>query len=337
MGLLFFQLHAATSLAKWDKVPDSLFVGEIFPVTIKFFIPGLTPEDQIPMVFQNELNLQMRYSEEPLQIVDGYAVKKIYFKVTGVPAKLPDVIFSFQEIRQRLTGLPLQVKQLNAPENFCHVLAKRLDIKEFDSVQYDRTSNLILMRIVGLYANLEDFKLPFARLQKIKEINESFPVMDILYYAILPSHFSQLRFHYFDPDAREFKLISIPIIVKDEIVSTQSDINPTEDKSRFTKIALLGMFGILFLLYGIWKRGIFWILLAVVMLGYMGYLLIPAEKVCIKKGSKIYILPTKQSTIFKINNKKNSFFKLNEANGYIKIMLPDKKIGWVKEDDVCKD
>ncbi|BCD60413.1 MULTISPECIES: hypothetical protein [unclassified Nitratiruptor] len=337
MGLLFFHLHAATSLAKWDKIPDSLFIGEIFPVTIKFFIPGLTAEDQIPITFENGLNLQVRYAGEPLQIVDGYAVKKIFFKVTGMPAKLPDILFSFEEIQQRLTGLPLQVKQLNAPENFCQVLAKRLEIKEFDSVQYDSTSNLVLMRIVGLYANLEDFKLPFAKLQKIKETNESFPVTDILYYAILPSHFSQLRFSYFDPDTREFKLVSIPIIVKDEIVSTQSDINPTEDKSRYTKIGIFAFLGILFLLYGIWKRGYLWIFIAVIMLGYAGYLLIPAKKVCVKKGSKIYILPTKQSTIFKINRKQNSFFKLNEANGYIKIMLPDKKIGWVRKDDICKN
>jgi hypothetical protein len=69
----------------------------------------------------------------------------------------------------------------------------------------------------------------------------------------------------------------------------------------------------------------------------MAYLMIPIKKVCVKRGAKIYILPTKQSTVFKINPQSKVYEELNRVGEYIKVKLSKEKIGWVRDEDLCKN
>ena len=254
-----------------------------------------------------------------------------------MPAKLPDVTITYQEYNATLPGEPLAIKELNPPANFCNVLANNLTIVKSKSVQFNKELNLVVLKLEGNLSNLEDFHLPFAKKEEIKEINQTLPSITIIYYAFIPSDITQLRFSYFNLKAREFKTLLLDIKVKDEIVSTQSDISPEEDKNKSVKIALFASLGALLLLIALWKRSLFMGFIGLVSLLYAGYLLLPLKKVCLKAGSKIYILPTKQSTIFRINKEPHTFTKLNEVDGYTKIELQNNKIGWVKNEDLCKN
>ena len=329
-------LGGSTTLAKWGNLPQTLYVGQIFSIDIHFLFPMDTNQD-IPIIIDNALNVTVRHMDKALKKDNFDIVKRVYFKIDGIPAKLPDISFEYNGIAQKLTGPMLNVSELEAPLDFCGVLAKSLKIVEYESVQYNKNNNLVLMKVKGTYANLEDFHIPYANVQKIKEKDENFPVMQILYYATIPSDYSKVQLSFFNTTTREFQKISLPIVVKDETVSTQSDINPTEDENRMYKIVAAASLGLILFLVGIIKKSVFTSLLGLVLLGFAGYKAMPMESVCVKKGSKIYLLPTKRSTVFKIENKNGRYYKLNEANGYVKIILPNKKIGWVKKDDTCQN
>ncbi len=308
---------------------------QIFPVTIKFIYP--TPQERPTFNIQNESNLALRYIDTPLQNDDLYYYKTFYFKVLDDSARLPDITIQSSGFTYTLQGKTLHIEKLNYPHDFCNVLAKQFRIETGKSVQFNKDLNLIVLKLASTMGNLEDFTIPAAQKGEIKEFNESFPHAEAIYYAFVPADITQLKLSYFDTQKREFKKLLFNIQVKDEIVSTQSDLNPSQDKNRTLKIAIAFGAGIFLLLLAIWLRSIFIALLGVALIVYGGYLLIPLQKVCVKAKSKIYILPTKNSTIFRINENQKRYIKLNEVNGYTKIELDKKLVGWVKNEDLCKN
>ena len=64
----------------------------------------------------------------------------------------------------------------------------------------------------------------------------------------------------------------------------------------------------------------------------------PNSRGIVKKDSYIYILPTKNSTIFFKLENEEKVEVLNRKKDFIKIMGIDKKfIGWIKEENFGKD
>ncbi|MRI58450.1 MAG: hypothetical protein C6H99_02975 [Epsilonproteobacteria bacterium] len=281
--------------------------------------------------------LKIVYDKTPARRDDLYTYKTIYFKALHPKASLPSIVVTTRHGTFHIPSRPLTVTTLKPPKDFCGVLAKDLKILKHQAIQYNKELNLIVMRLGMELGNGEDFHLPYAQKEQIKEYNLTFPSLKILYYAIIPSSITKLKFSYFDTDTREFKRLFFDIRVKDESVSTQSDIKPTEDRHKTLKIVLIASLGGVLVLLAIWKRSWLSGLFGVGLIALAIYLSIPLKKVCVKKGSKIYILPTKKSTIFRINHQRRSYIKLNEVNGYIKIKLSQDRIGWVKNEDICQN
>ncbi len=334
--LLGLWLTASTILAQWHSVPTELFKGQIFPVTIRFLSPTANPK-QIQFSIRNGQNIKLVFDGTPMTHDDLYYYKTFYFKMLGSTARLPDILIQIDGLSSTLPGKELQATPLKAPQDFCNVLAKRLQLLKHEEVQYNAHYNLVVMKLFAVMGNLEDFHLPWAKKEEVKEFNISFPQATAIYYAIVPATLSQLHFRYFDTDKREFHTLRFDIHVKDETVSTQSDIKPTEDKYHLLKLIILGVLGAIFLLVGIFKRSFLSFLLGLGAAAYVGYMLVPMQKICVKKGSRIYILPTRNSTAFEVLPESRIFLKLNEVDGYAKIKLSNDKIGWVKDEDICKD
>jgi len=212
-----------------------------------------------------------------------------------------------------------------------------MKLLNYEAVQYNKNSNLVVLKLEGEVANLEDFSLPFAKKEGIKKLDVRFPKTTLIYYAIVPATISSIKFYYFNTSTTEFKPMTISIKVEDETVSTQSDIRPSEDKNKKIKIALIAIATLLLLSLYVWKKSILALIFAALFFFYGVYLLIPIEKVCVKKGSKIYILPTKQSTVFEISKAKKVYEVLNHVGKYVKIKLSNERVGWVKNEDICKN
>jgi hypothetical protein len=64
----------------------------------------------------------------------------------------------------------------------------------------------------------------------------------------------------------------------------------------------------------------------------------PNQTGTVKKDSYIYILPTKNSTIFFKLDSAQKVEKLQKRNGFVKVIGIDNKfIGWVKEESFGKN
>lgn len=123
------------------------------------------------------------------------------------------------------------------------------------------------------------------------------------------------------------------MILQNELVSTQTDLNPNDSTfEKYKKIATLVLFGILFLLT-VWKRKKILIFLTIISFVIALFYNLPNAKGVVKKDSFVYILPTKNSTIFfKIENDQKVEI-LEKKNGFIKILgLENGFIGWIKEE-----
>jgi hypothetical protein len=321
----------AASLGEWRIEQKDRFVGEIAAFTLQFL-----KSSSVQISLQNGRNLKLVH-EEPVEKNDIYATKRYYFKILAPNFKLPDATVSTPDYSALIQGLELQAKRLHPPKNFCNVLAHSLELLEHESVQYNRELNLVVMKLQATVANLEDFSLPMAKKEGIKKYRLQFPEATLLYYAMIPKNITELKFSYFNVTHKEFRTLSLPVIVRDESVSTQSDIKPTEDKNKKIKIIVFGSIGALLFIYFLFKRSWLALLLSIAALSYMAYLMIPIKKVCVKRGAKIYILPTKQSTVFKINPQSKVYEELNRVGEYIKVKLSKEKIGWVRDEDLCKN
>ncbi|MRI83165.1 MAG: hypothetical protein C6I00_01965 [Nitratiruptor sp.] len=319
-------------MGEWIGVDREIFVRQIFPIELRF-LKGANP--QIRLQGGSNIKLIHQGPIEPLD--DLYLKKRYYFQALNSQPILPQVSIQTSSYQFTLPPTKLQAKPLKPPKNFSNLLAHSLKVFDYEAVQYSKRSNLVLLKMRARLANLEEFSLPFATKEGIKELNITFPTSQMVYYAIIPASMERLRFTYFNTKAKEFRAISLPIRVIDESVSTQTDIRPVEDKNKRLKVALLFAVGALFLLLAIWRRSLLLFLLALVAGGIGGTMLVPMKQVCVRAGTKIYLLPTRQSTIFEITKEPRIYEELNRIDGYTKIKLSKERVGWIADERRCQD
>jgi hydrogenase-4 membrane subunit HyfE len=128
--------------------------------------------------------------------------------------------------------------------------------------------------------------------------------------------------------------------LENELVSTQTDLNPnTSNILLYKRVALVVLF-VVFLSIYIWKRKkIYLILTLISCVGVLIYS-IPNKTGILKKDSYIFILPTNKSTIFQKTDN-NLLVEISIKRGeFVKIIVgqgDESMIGWVKEDDIIKN
>ena len=293
--------------------------------------------------FENGENVIPVYTQTPEKTEGIYIYKTFYFKALSTDIKIPDilvylVIDEFSPVKKEiLNGKRLKAIRLKPSKDFCNVLAQNLIVKNFQAVQYDENQNLIVLNIESNLSNIEDFHLDFVNKEKIEELNITFPTSYMTYFAIIPNDMKKFHFSFFNTEKNRFEKISNSIQVKDEIVSTQSDIKPSETSHKKIKIAVFLGLASLFLIIAIFRKSLYIMLIALIFGGYAAYLSIPLKEICVKQNSEVRLLPTKNSTIFYKTNYNFKTKKLNSVDGYIKIELPNGKIGWIRDEDLCKN
>jgi len=221
-----------------------------------------------------------------------------------------------------------KIKELPKIENFCKVLANNLEITNIMASKFDTDYNLLSFSIRGKNANLKDFSIG------LKDENLSITASnEATFLGLVDKNKTKISFYYFNLLNETFNKIIIPINIKEETISTQTNINPT-DNSIFTPINILiitttGFLIIVFLVYQkIWL--LFPSLILIIILVYNN---LPKGEVYLPYNTKIYILPTKNSTIFYVTKVGKKAKILKKLKNYLKIEI-DNKIGWVKNEDI---
>ena len=219
-----------------------------------------------------------------------------------------------------------QTKPLEKIPKFCNVLADELKIKNFIASKYNDKYNLLSFTISAKNANLNDFSL------NLKDENLTLISNNqATYLGLIPNDKKTLIFYYFNTKNDNFQKVDFPINIKEETISTQTNLNPEENK-LFTPINILllvitAFFIIVFLVY----QKIWLLIFPVGIIAFVIYNHLPKGEVTLKKGTKVYILPTKNSTVFYIAPFKTKVKILKKLKHYTKIEI-NNKIGWIKND-----
>ncbi len=319
-----------------EKKPEKLYVGQIFPITLK--ITAL--RRHVPILLTLVGGKGVKTVRADKYIAPGAIHHEtLYFKATSPKVVLPIFRFRYEDQDQTYDFKlpPLEALSLNPPADFSGLLAKNLTLLNYQASAYDEKSNILSLHLRVTMGNVEDFHIPGAMKGEIDRIEGDFNDTTLDYSAIFPIYVDQVKFSYFNVETNRYEKFRIPILVKRSRVSTQTDLDPRASEFTKFKIGLTVALIILFALLWYRRRGWIYPLLILLAGAYLVTYLMPLKSVCIKKGATLYLLPTPQSTPFMYTQEKIEAKEMNRVNRYLKVQLPNHRIGWVKDEDICQN
>lgn len=319
------------------SIPTGLYIGEIFPLTIKL-TPTEIASGNIEYTLQNEEGIRV-FSQTPQRVVkDDGVYDTFYFLVQSSAIRLPDItatISATGAVSESLIGTSLNASSLNPPSTYANVLADSFKVIGYKTTAYNQESNIVVFTVKATRCNIATFSLVNALKQgfesKVPNVNES----TMTYYAIIPNTEQSLEFSIFNLKKNRYELISIPIVVDDDTVSTQSDLSPTDARHTELKVGAAAIVGVIFIALYYWRRQKWLLIASVLPLFYVVFALLPNNNVCVKKGAPIHLLPIKNGTVFETTAEEQSFEVENSVGEFKKIHLDDNTLGWVHENDLC--
>jgi hypothetical protein len=333
---------AKSIFLSYEEVPTKVYIGEIFPIKVKAIIAN-NDFDELYSQFMNATNTNVINPESKWQwLSDNIFYNTFYLKVNALDSTLPtltlDIYKSSKLIDQgSLPPSAPNIIKLNKTKEFSNVLAHELHIKKNKTSRFDDKNLFIVLEIEAKYSNLGDFKLSWVEKDGIDTLDEGLPYSKIFYYAIIPNYIKKFDFTYFDILKNKFVKISIPIVISDDKVSTQDDLNPGDSSIQIYKDSAYGILTIVFLLLFIKKRRMIYMIFIFVLIALFIYGKNPFNDMKVEKNTNVKILPTQKSTIFYVVPRTLYVQRLGTKDDYIKILLPNGKIGWIKDDNVIKN
>jgi len=309
-------LFANDAIVTFQNLNPSYYQNQIASFDIRI---GLSQKDNIKIIPTKKMSITLKKLNDYLYLLH---VK------TKITDPMPSIIIKGTNLYKKV-DLNKYIKITKLPQNkrFCNVLANKLEIKNAFASKYKDNKIILTFDIKCDNCNIEDFKLPYEQKLTVKSPTNA------TYYAILPQNTKRLSFDYFNLKKNSFESVSIPVVLKDETISTQTNIN-AEQKTFFTPLnililSLIAFTLIIFLIY----RKIWLLIFPLALAGALVYPYIPKGEVTLPAKTKMYILPTKQSSVIYITNHPTSAKVLKRINNYLKVKI-NNKIGWVKNEDI---
>jgi hypothetical protein len=324
----------------YTEVPDRVFRGEIFSLTVK----ALSTEEQFEDIDYTVAKGHgyKLLTPAPERRTEGrYFYDTFYFQATGATLQTPELTAAirFSEFvtsePATLEGKSIDVVTLNPPKGFAHILADHFEITDFKTTRYNRSRNIAVFNAKATRCNIEALHFDGIEKQGTESVTPSHHASLITYYAIIPKKLENLKFSYFDLKSESFVEAMIPIIVEDDSVSTQSDLKPTEHRHTMIKVAIAGVVALIALIFFIMKRRLIVLPFIILPMLYIAYAAVPIEYACIKPDSPIYLLPMENSTTFEVTSRQYNLEVQGRIENYTKVKLENNKIGWVSNEDLC--
>ena len=326
-------LHAEGGF-KYSYVPKKVYENQLFPVTIID-----TREEKIKPRYQFEMNSEVKpLSTKPLVIRNGDDnFYTFYYKAGKNEITIPRIYINVDGKTIILEQHTIPVLKLQPRKDFCGVLAADMKIRNSQVSHYDEDHYLVTLSIEAYEANLEDMHLDNVIESGIEDIERKGAKVEGEFYVVVPTTQQELKFTYFNTIKQQYVFLKTPIELLDSSVVTQTDLNPKEDSfdklKKYTFMTLVGFFFLMFIIY----RDFFYLVLGTVSLITLLTFYTPKEKVCIEQGAPLYILPTETSSISTKVDKEYTTLLLGERKEFRKVEYKNGIIGWVKDEDLCKN
>ena len=333
------QIKSKVLYAKYKSYPNIVYTKQRFDTVIDIqVLLDSNKTFSLSTEFTNMNNIQKLTTD-----MIWYGISKtkyettIKYKVNNKRFKIPDITISLYDENDTL----LDVAKLKSPkiiyrkiaidqQRYSNVIATSLKINSVKTKQYTNNQLLSLISISATNSNLEDFYLSKYTNQGSKDLSTKDDIQTLYYYVIIPSHTQSIKFEYYNSKLNEFVLVELPISLEEELVSTQTDINPYQNNSGFyKKIGLIIVVFIFLMIYFFSKRKIY-LFVAIFFMTFLVTMMIPNDKIVLSKGTKVYILPTQNSTVYKILKHSREVEVLIKQKYFTKVLFEDNQLGWIK-------
>ena len=334
--------------AKFTSYPTSVYTSQRFAIEIEALIT--TSEfTKIETRFLNSKDISILNPQNDWEKSINNAHKNMYFfKVNSQAFQLPTfqiVLYNKNSVVDVIYLKPNPINYTNIAikdNQFSNIIANEVKVLSSKTKQYSNTELLTVLEIEATYGNLEDFRLKEFGEQLLMSLEENYPKQKLIYNTIVPIYTKEIKFNYYNTQTKQFKKITIPIKLEQELVSTQTDLNPNDSNIEVYKKIALGVLTIFFLLLFILKRKNSYIIIAIILSIVFFFFTKPNNLITIAQATKIYILPTNNSTVFYIAPEQQSVEILDKKGEFIKVLFElnienGKTVGWIKEEDIVKN
>lgn len=322
----------------YNKIPQRIIKGEIFPITLKT-LSTVHNFDDINYSFANYNGVEILNNIADREKVGKYFYDTFYLLSTEDSAKLPDIeasLVSYKEYNStKILGKKLNIITLNPKENFSNIIANKLELEEYKTTSYDDEHNIIVFVVSAYNSDINVMEFQNVYKQGVESVKESYLNSRITYFVVIDKKLENFSFTYFNLIKNKFSLINIPIIVDDDSVTTQSDLKPKDHSHEKLKMNIALAIAVIGIVLMLTRRKYIYFLLVIIPLVYIGSLTITEEEICIKEGTQIHLLPVDNGTIFETTSSQYTLAKEGNVQNYIKVKLKNQKIGWVKNEDIC--
>jgi len=311
-------LFASDLIVKYNNLKPFYYKNQIVNLNMKILSPYPN------LMFLNSSNIQLNIKQINPYI---YEINST-FKADDTNKTL-EIYTNVNNLTQILNlNSVIKIKSLPHIERFSEVLADNLEILNPISSK-DENKTILSFTIKCKNCNIEDFNLSDFKTEQKLTVNSK---NEASYYIVLPDNQQKFYFYYYNTKENKFKKIEVPIVLKEQTISTQTNINPNENKF-FTplNIFILVLIAISLIIFLIFQK--IWLLIfPIILSGFIAIQFIPKGEITLKPGTKVQILPTPNSTVFYIIKKEQKAEILNKRDNYIKIKI-NNKIGWVNENN----
>lgn len=333
---------AKTLFPTYVEVPQSAYANELIPLKIRVVATRSFETINLKILDDNASVLQDLTPDWTNENENVY-LKTIYIQIKDVTDVLPDIEVSLQSggnivEKAIFPSQKINIIKLNDDDGrFIGVIAKSLIAKKVKTTAFDEDNLIMVIEFIGKSANLLDMNFQNVVKQGIDSSSGTYPDNSMFYFIVFQKNTEAIEFSYFNVVENKFNAIKLPVVVEQDTLSTQIDLDPKKSHYELYKdIGLLVLVVLCIILYYFRKKS-FYAFLAVILCAYMIFFRTSMENVKLKSGTKVRILPTEKSTFFYNINDPISVEKLNVVGEYIKVSLPNGKIGWVKKEDVLKN
>jgi hypothetical protein len=116
-----------------------------------------------------------------------------------------------------------------------------------------------------------------------------------------------------------------------------SDLDPKDQQFTGLKITVTVIFLLILFALIMWKKKYKFLVILILPIAYLVYLMKPADSMCVKQGSNVYLLPLTNGTIFEKTTSQENLEIEDESGNFKKVKLNSDKIGWIRNEDACSN
>jgi hypothetical protein len=343
LSLFISYLSSQIIYPSYVDIPKTLFKNQVFSIKVKAIF-AVDKAPTIKTTFKNGKNIKI-YSTTPYWsfVEDSTYEANIYFQILDKKAVFPDITISTtlnkREFSRTLKGFDFIAQDVGYDNLFCGVLAKELTLESFNATLYDDMNNLLVFKLSAHISNLYEFKIDNPNIveQGLKERSSGIVDSQMVYYIITNKENKYFEFEFFNTSTLKKEKRTIPIRLKNERVSTQTDLTPQSNFLQLYKILFISLIVIVLSVIYFYKREKGYLFLITIVIVWAVFETIPNSTITIKSNTQVKILPTKNSTIFYITKYAIDADVLAKRDHFYKIQLKNNKVGWIHEKNIIKN